>query len=193
MCLEETKGKGDVLSTSDLLPQFNTTSWCDRRKFDFPCVNSKGLGYLQSLLLYAWGWIVQGVGSWDAGLWEIQHLLASGGWTSNLHSEPSQPFPARLAPLPYFFGSLHFYFLPTPAIFSLCFSSLGNTLALSDFLLHSGDTPSVYFSQRARCQSHQHIQGVLRENPGSSDLSAHRYAEARMGGSLWRPLWYYFH
>lgn len=114
-----------------------------------------------------------------AGIWRLSFQFAF------------RDFLAHLAPLPDFFGSLHFSFLPTPAFFPLHFSSLGNTLALSDFLLHSGDTPSVYFSQRVRIQSHQHILGVLRENPGSSDMSAHRYAEARMeeslggGGALW--------
>jgi hypothetical protein len=89
---------------------------------------------------------------------------------------------------PTLFGSLHFYFLPTPAFFSLCFPSLGNTLAPSDFLLHSGDTPSVYFSQRELgCQSHLHILTVLRDNPGSSSMSAHRYAETGMEGGLWGP------
>lgn len=62
-CLQEKKGQWGVHCTSDLLSQFHTTSWCGRRKFDFPCVNSKGLGYLQLLLLYAWGGILQGAGA----------------------------------------------------------------------------------------------------------------------------------
>lgn len=35
------------------------------------------------------------------------------------------------------------------------------------------------------CQSHQHILSVLRDNPGSGGMSAHRYAETGMEGGLW--------
>lgn len=95
-CLEETEGQQAVRYTSDMLSQFHTTSWCGGRKFDFPCVNSKGLGYLQLLVLYASGWILQGAGA---------EMLGCGRYSVCWHLEtelpicipslPSRPLPAQ--------------------------------------------------------------------------------------------------
>lgn len=125
-------------------------------------------------------------GSWDAGA--VGDLTFAGIWKLNFQFAfcAFAAIPCPLGTITLLYLGLCTSISYLRLLFSPSVSRVWGILLLLLTFCFIQATHHLSISVRELgCQSHLHILTVLRDNPGSSSMSAHRYAETGMEGGLW--------